>query len=63
MVHKQAFEKFYKDNPILMKSQARKLYRHCKKAAVTILQDEAKAATGRTKVIIKRCIRIMNEKL
>lgn len=62
-MHKQVFEKFYKDNPILMKSQARKLYRHCKKAAITILQDEAKAATGRNKIICKKCITLLKRGL
>jgi hypothetical protein len=56
-------ESYYKTNNILARSQARKLYRHLKATVFKILQDEAKQATGREKLIFKKAIRLLKEKL
>lgn len=56
-------EQFYLENHILAKLVARKLYRHLKAAVFKILQDEAKQATGREKLIFKKVIRLLKEKL
>ena len=61
-MHKN-FEDFYSDNSILMKSRAKKCWISCRNVAVELLKAEAKVATGRTKVTIKRCIKIINENL
>lgn len=56
-------ESYYAENDILAKSQVRKLYRHFRKAVFKILQDEAKQATGREKLIFKKAIRLLKENL
>ena len=60
---KDLFETFYDKNGILMKSCAKRYWIGCRVAAITLLKIEAKAATGRTKVVIKRCITKLKKEL
>lgn len=57
------FEAFYDKNGVLMKSCAKCYWIGCREAAITLLKTEAKAATGRTKVIIKRCAATLKKEL
>ena len=56
-------DKYYETNPILARSQARKLYRHLKAAAIRILQDEMKQAPSSRKPTWRMAIRALREKL
>ena len=56
-------DEYYKTNHLLARAQARKLYRHLKAAVFKILQDEAKQAKGRDKIIGKKFIKMLKKKL
>lgn len=56
-------DEYYKTNPILARSQARKLYRHLKAAAIEILQDEVKQAPSVRKPTWRMAIRALRDKL
>lgn len=58
-----SFESYYTKNPILVKSQARKLYRHLKATAIEILQEEMKRAPSGRKQTWKMAIRAVKDKL
>lgn len=57
------FESYYAQNPVLAKSQARKLYRHIKKTAIELLQAECKRAIGGKKVTVREMIRLLEKEL
>ena len=56
-------DQYYKTNNLLAKSQARKLYRHLKTAAIGILQEEMKRAPSGRKQTWKMAIRAVKDKL
>jgi hypothetical protein len=56
-------EAYYKTNPILARSQARKLYRHLKAVAIEILQEEMKQTSSNRKPTWKMAIRALKDKL
>lgn len=56
-------DQFYINNNLIAKAQARKLYRHLKATAIKILQEEAKHANGRDKIIGKKYVALLKKKL
>lgn len=62
---KQIFEDFYKEKfpDFIIKGNIKKAWIGCRVSAIDLLCREATKATGRKKVIIRQCIKILKENL
>jgi len=59
----ELFEIFYAKHDLLAKSQARKYWRGCKKAAIELLNAEMEHVSAGRQVTMRKCIDILEEGL